>query len=174
MHHELDPDLSAAAQGDLPVAQLTLESPDWLRTGDVGEIRLTFRYLEPGNPQTALENLTLQSQLDLLGIPYTPTGEIAQALVRDHPVVFLWNLRGAMPGVYPGKVWLRVRPFSPAVDPEFNRLLAVQALEMRVVDLFGLSGDQCRVYGAVGMLLGAILGLDGVIQRVVNSNKKGI
>lgn len=162
---DLQPGKSAGLSDEQPVAWLRYQWPEKLRKGDAGKVRLTFEWIESGVDKVIVNGLALNSQLDLAGIPHTPTGEISQALVMEHPVVFLWSLRGARSGEYAGKLWLRLQSQPAAADLTARRLLAAHSLEIRVDSLLGLSGDQGRVFGAVGMAAGILAGFSDVLFR---------
>jgi len=173
-------DQPVGAAADSPGARsLELSWPKSLRLGDDGTLRLTVGFPLPGSTgsqaltaaagdvQTETGNayhLILQSHLDLPGIARTPTGEVSQAMLPDQPVVFLWYLRPAGPGVFSGKVWLHLRlvPAPPAQEQRI--LLAAQQVDIRVTSLLGMSGSQARLFGSLGLVVGGFLGLDGVLS----------
>jgi len=163
---DLKLDSGEALPGSPPVAWVKYELPDRLRKGDAGKVRLTFEWIKPGEDNMAVGELTLISQLDLFGFPHTPTGEVSQAFSSEHPVVFLWSLRAGKPGKYLGKIWLHAQPRLAVSGPGTRRLIAAQLLEIQVVSLLGLSGDQGRVFGAVGILVGLVLSFYEVVLRV--------
>jgi hypothetical protein len=136
-------------------------------------VRLKFEFNSFGLEEAGhVAGLVLVSRLDLAGIRHTPTGEVSQALVSEHPVVFLWNVRAGMPGNYAGRTWLHLQSLMPESEGQDRRLLAAQDLEIRVISLLGLSGDQARVFGAVGLAMGAVLVLDGAIQSILQRTMK--
>jgi uncharacterized protein YjeT (DUF2065 family) len=47
-------------------------------------------------------------------------------------------------------------------------LLAAQELEIKVTSLLGLSGDQARVFGGFGLVIGAVIGLGVIIDGVTH------
>jgi hypothetical protein len=163
---ELSPNPGGALADGAPVAWLKYEFPEGLRKGDAAKVRLTFEWIRPGDIKITTGDFTLISQLDLVGLPHTPTGEISQAFSSEHPVVFLWNLRAAKPGNYPGKIWLHSQPRLAVAGPGTRRLIAAQPLEIKVVSLLGFSGDQGRVFGAIGIVAGLLLSFNAIILRV--------
>jgi hypothetical protein len=163
---ELRPETSKTAEDELPVALLRYEWPEKLRMGDAGKTRLTFEWIEPEVDDLIVDGLTLSSQLDLVGIPHTPSGEISQVLVSEHPVVFLWSLRTARPGEYLGKLWLHLQSLPVAAGRVSRRLLAARSLEIRVDSMMGLNGDQARVFGMTGMIVGILVGFHDALLRM--------
>lgn len=152
---------------------LELSWPKSLRLGDDGTLRLTVS-LSSGSsgsstgdqtPPGIYEsyNLVMQSHLDLPGIERNPTGEVSQAMLPGQPVVFLWYLRPSTPGVFSGKVWLHMRFVPRSAGQEQRILLAAQQVDIEVVTRLGMSGNQARLYGSLGLVAGALLGLDGVL-----------
>jgi len=109
-------------------------------------------------------NLVLQSHLDLPGITHVPTGEVSQAMLPDKPVVFIWYLRPPAPGVFSGKVWLHLRFVPRSAGQAVRILLVAQQLDIKVVTLLGMSGSQARLFGSLGLVLGAFFGLDGLVS----------
>jgi hypothetical protein len=157
---------------------LELSWPKNLRLGDEGTLRLTVGFPSPdttgeqtnsdpaGDVRPGEDNAThlvLQSHLDLPGIARTPTGEVSQAMLPGHPVVFLWYLRPTAPEIFSGKVWLHLLlvPSPPAQQQRI--LLAAQQVDIQVTSLLGLSGSQARLFGSLGLVVGAFLGLDGLL-----------
>ena len=161
---------------DNPAGRLILEWPDEIRVGDPASMRMTFlandgevepakegsssqtEMVRPGDPPERV----LQARLELAGVQHTPTGEVSQALRLDHPVTFLWNLRPLERGAYEGKIWLHIHFYEPAGGEESQRVLAAQPVAMRAAGLFGLTGSQGRAVGSIGLVIGALLGLDGL------------
>ena len=159
---------------------LELSWPKSLRLGDDGTLRLTVGFpvrrgstgsqspagtagrVQPG--VDSAYHLILQSHLDLPGITRTPTGEVSQAMLPDQPVVFLWYLRPATPGIFSGKVWLHLRFVPPPPAQEQRILLAAQQVDIQVTSLLGMSGGQARLFGSLGLVVGGFLGLDGVLS----------
>lgn len=174
------PTTSAPALTGNPAGRLILEWPDEIRIGDPASMRLIFvpndepyngegdlakdgSSSQPGavGPDDPLKRV-LQARLDLVGIQHTPTGEIRQALRLDHPIIFLWNLRPQEPGAYDGKIWLHLKFGTAGGGEEAQRVLAAQSVVLRSVGLFGLTGSLARAIGGIGLVIGAMLSLDGI------------
>ena len=158
-------------QAALEPRRLELSAPASLRLGDDGSLRLTVSVPAAAQTQAASPSgiytdyhLALQARLDLPGVARNPTGEISQAMLPGQPQAFLWYMRPAAPGQYSGKVWLHLlyKPRSGA--SEQRRLLAALPVELQVVTLLGMSGNQARLFGSLGLALGMLLCLDGVLN----------
>jgi len=158
-------------QAALEPRRLELYSPAGLRLGDDGSLRLTVSAAAAAHNQAASPSgvyadyqLILQARLDLPGVARNPTGEISQAMLPGQPQAFLWYMRPAAPGLFSGKVWLHLLYQPRSGAPEQRRLLAALPVELQVVRLLGLSGNQARLFGSLGLALGALLCLDGVLN----------
>ncbi len=165
-------DSAAAALAPAP-RLLELSWPGSLRLGDQGELRLSVT-LPPGDamddPSTIYNDydLVLQSHLDLPGITRTPTGEVSPAMEPSHPTTVLWYLRPDAAGDFTGKVWLHLRFIPRSGGGQEQRIiLAAQQVDIGVITLFGLSGSQARLFGSLGLAIGAVLCLDGLVARLL-------
>jgi hypothetical protein len=88
-----------------------------------------------------------------------PSGTISEPLMQGQPVTFYWSIRPNGAGNYEGTAWLHLR-FVPKAGGEESRIpVSVQFLEIEVKSFLGLlSGGAARGVGAVGSVLGSVLG----------------
>lgn len=182
--------------GETPVIPeqrlLALEFPAQLRNGDSGLIMLTLEMDTQGQltasvqaegEQTHVEPIEIpnvydthlviaEARLDLAGFDYRPEGEVSEALLPGKPVKFIWSIRPADVGNYYGTVWLHLRFMPLAGGPETRSVLSAQRVTIEVVSLLGLKGSTARVLGSVGVVLGSILGLDGVLEWLLKRTQR--
>jgi hypothetical protein len=167
-------ELPPGAAGELPpIAQprlLFLQWPSVMRTGDLGLIRLVLGPAEQESapPQASplagiAYSVLAEARLELPAIRHTPLGEVSQALLPGRPVSFVWDILPNLAGEMDGTVWLHLR-FIPATgEQELRQVLTAQRLEIRVIDFLGLSGPWARSLGSAGVVVGAVLALDGAV-----------
>lgn len=157
---------------------LVLEWSSRVRTGDTGKIRLT---LEPVREGEALDQngtrppardelasaprpLIIQARLDMPGIQTDPHGEILQPLRMGVPLVYQWSLRPQAEGNYRGTIWLHLLVISQTADETRRQPLSVQVLEIESTSFLGLAGSEARLLGALGLVMGIILGLGRLLK----------
>lgn len=166
--------------------RIVLEWPEAIRAGDSDVIRLSLEMDRDGTltPTALIEgnvvrsegvevpnlyethNVVAEARLDIAGVEYTPVGTVQQPLMAGQSVDFFWSLNPEKVGEYRGTVWLFLRFIPRDGGPERERALSAQIVEVRVVNLLGLSGVSARVFGAVGTVMGSLLGLDDLIAWV--------
>jgi hypothetical protein len=186
------PQATLMPQPTLPPAipearRLVLEWPPALRVGDGELVRLTLEMDEAGGITptassadgqigvTPVEvpnlyhshNVVVRARLDLAGVAVAPLGEVQEPLGPGQAVTFLWSVRPETAGTYRGVIWVHLdfvpRPEAgPDVQAQ-TMVLATQRLELNAVNFLGMSGGTARLAGAVGSVVGAVLGLDGVL-----------
>jgi len=108
-------------------------------------------------------SVVAQARLDMIGVNYTPRGEVSEPMQPGDPVQFIWSVRPREVGSHRGTIWVHL-VFVPLGDGEASRQpLSAQVIEIDAVNLLGLGGTPARVIGAVGTFLGAFLGLDKLL-----------
>jgi len=157
--------LSAVAEPRL----LLLVWPSIMRLGDLAEVQLQFGPAEPVDPpEPALASpgepysVLAEARLDLPGLPHSPPGEISQALTPGRSLAFVWDLLPVAAGETAGTVWLHLR-YTSTTRPELRQVLTAQRIQIRSIDFLGLSGPWARALGSAGVVVGAVLCLDGVV-----------
>jgi hypothetical protein len=159
-------DLSAVVEPRL----LIVEWPAIVRSGDLASIRLLFGptgpagSLAPASPPVGEAYSTLaEARLELPAIPHSPTGEVSQAMLSGRPVIFIWDLHPNHSGEANGTVWLHLSYIPLAGGPVLRQVITAQRIEIRVIDFLGVSGPWARALGSAGVVVGAVLSLDGVL-----------
>jgi hypothetical protein len=170
----LPAELSPGAAGGLSaVAEprvLILEWPSVIRSGDLASIRLAFSSARQGGSPLQISpiagegySVLAEARLELPAIPHTPIGEVSQGLIPGRPVIFIWDLQPNRPGEANGTVWLHLSFIPVAGGPALRRVLTAQRINIRVIDILGLSGPWVRALGSAGVVVGAVLALDGAL-----------
>lgn len=170
----LPADLIPGPAGDLPaVAEprlMLLEWPSVIRKRDLASIRLAFSSakmdgasLESSPTAGEVYSVLAQARLELPAILHTPMGEVSQGLSPGRPVLFIWDLRPNRAGNANGTVWLHLSFIPLAGGATLRQVLTAQRIDIRVIDLLGLSGPWARALGSAGVVVGAVLALDGVM-----------
>lgn len=158
---------------------LTFEFPPEIRKGDSTRIRLTLEVDDRGNivPTAEVEGnvvtgeiveipnlydthlVIAEAQLYLAGMEVQPPGIISENMLPGQSVTFYWIVRPEEAGNYEGMAWLHLRLVPRDGSEEMRIPVSVQFLEIKVKSLFGfLSGSAARGVGALGSVVGSILG----------------
>jgi hypothetical protein len=163
--------------------RLTLEFPPVMRTGDSTRIRLQLEVDDRGNviPTAVVEgnvvtgevveipnlyethNVIAEARLDMAGMGVQPPGTISEPLTPGKSVTFYWSVRPEESGKYEGTAWLHLRfiPMTTLNGEQESRIpVSVQFLEIEAKSLLGfLNGGAARGIGALGSLVGSVLGI---------------
>lgn len=162
---------------------LILEWPQTIRVGDSDLILLTLAVDLEGNvtPTASIQGHQVQGEkisvpnlyethfvfaegrLDISGLEITPNPEILEPLQPGKSVKFAWSVRPTQVGNYRGMVWLHL-VFKPKTGgPEDRLALSAQRIDIRAVNLLGLSGNAARWMGVIGSLVGSLLSFDPLL-----------
>lgn len=163
---------------------LTLEWPARIRVGDADVIRLTLEVSQEGSlTPTAIiaghelrgevisipniydtHNVIAAARLDIASMQVIPNDLIEQPLLPGEKVDYFWSVSTDDIGTYRGTVWLYLRflPFNGG--EETQKALSAQVLEINSVNIFGLGGTPARVLGSIGIVVGALLGMDDILM----------
>ena len=182
------PTTEATPQPAIPESRrLTLEFPPVIRTGDSARIRLQLEVDDRGNitPTAVVEgnvvtgevvqipnlyethNVIAEANLDMAGVEVQPSGIISEPLSQGQSVTFYWSVRPTESGKYEGTVWLHLL-FMPKDGGEESRIpVSAQFLEIQSKSFLGfLNGGTARGIGAVGSVVGSVLGFPFVDDLV--------
>ena len=148
---------------------------DWVRLVlDMDEEgRLTPTVLSPGQEQSSqavniqnvydTHDVTVEARLDLAGVEYQPADALRLSLHPGQTLTFQWSVSPPEAGTYRGTVSMFVHYIPKDGSQEIVDQITNQPVEIRGVNLFGLSGAAARVIGGVGVLFGSVLSLDNLI-----------
>ena len=176
----LTPPSEQSVQPAIPESRrLTLEFPPVIRTGDSVRIRMQLEVDDRGNltPTAVVEgnvvtgevvqipnlyethNVIAEARLDMAGMDVQPSGTISEPLSPGSSVTFFWSVRPTKSGKYEGTAWLHLR-FVPKGDGEESRIpVSAQFLDIEARSFLGfLNGGAARGIGALGSLIGSVLG----------------
>lgn len=173
------PTLSPISPAIPELRRVTLEFPPRIRLGDSNVIRLTLEVddLEgmtataqvPGNQvqDDMLEipnlyeshNVIVEARLDMAGVEVRPSEIVSSPLSPGQPVTFYWSVRPGSAGIFKGTAWLFVRFIDKKTGQESQRAVSAQPVQIQSTDFFGLSASFTRITGAIGSVVGGILGL---------------
>lgn len=169
---------------------LTLEFPPRIRAGDSDVIRLTLEMDDRGNltPTAQVEgnqvagqvveipnlyethNVIAEAHLDMAGVEVRPPDVISEPLTAGQPVTFFWSVRPAQAGVYRGTVWLHLKFVDRISGEQSRKAVSAQTVELEAVNVLGLPANFARGAGAVGSLIGGVLGfpfIDDLLKFLV-------
>lgn len=179
--------------GQIPEQRLLiLEWPPSIRVGDSDLILLTLELDRSGNltPTAMIQGHEIQEEkiaipnlyethsifaegrLDISGLVVKPNSEIKEALQPAQRVKFAWSVRAEQVGTYRGMVWLHLIFKSKQDGNEERRALSAQRIDIRAVNLLGLSGNAARWIGVFGAFLGSWLSLDSITDLLGKLWKK--
>jgi hypothetical protein len=159
--------------------RLTLEFPPEIRAGDSDRVRLTLEVDDLGNITPTAEvsgnvvsgevieipnlydthTVIAEAQFDITGLQVSPTGRVSQSLSPGQTVTFYWSILPAGVGVYRGTIWFYLRFVHRVSGDQSERAVSAQPVEIEAVNFLGFSANSARLFGAVGSVVGTVLGL---------------
>jgi hypothetical protein len=163
--------------------RLTLEYPPVMRTGDSARIRMQLEVDDRGNiiPTAIVEGnvvtgevieipnlyethlVVAEARLDMAGMEVQPLAMISEPMTPGQSVTFFWSVRPEESGRYEGTAWLHLRfiPMTTLNGEQESRIaVSAQFLEIEARSFMGfLNGGTARGIGALGSLVGSVLGL---------------
>jgi len=157
---------------------LTLEFPPRIRAGDSDLIRLTLGVDKAGNitPTAVVEgdvvtgdvieipnlyethHVIAEARLDMAGMQISPPDLTSQTLLPGQTVQFFWSIRPDGVGVYRGTAWLYLRFVDKISGEESRKAVSAQVVDIEAVNLFGVPARVVRFFGALGSVVGAVIG----------------
>lgn len=179
----LSTSISTPLGGQIPEQRaLILEWPPTIRVGDSDLILLTLELDRQGNltPTELIEGHQIQEEkiaipnlyethyifaegrLDISGLVVKPNSEIREALHPAQRAKFAWSVSPPQAGTFRGMVWLHLIFKPKQGGNEERRALSAQRIDIRAVNLLGLSGNAARWMGVIGAFLGSWLSFDSI------------
>jgi len=120
-------------------------------------------------------NVTAEAQLDMVGMQVKPAGAIYEPLKRGQSATFYWSIRAQEPGTYQGTVWLHLNFADKSTGEQSRIAVSAQIIEIEAVDFFGLPVNLVRVLGALGVIIGCIIGfpfIEDILRLLFKRRKK--
>ena len=174
----LSPSVQAAEPLIMVGQQLILVFPSQIRYGDKDIVQLVF---QPINNETPVGFETVESlgfdpwgthledgnktylalaeaRLDLVGLDVRPSDLVSEPLHPGGSATFFWSIDPARVGSYQGTAWLYLRITDSSTGLETRKAISAQIIEIKVVDILGLSTTWVQVLAWIGMAAGVILG----------------
>jgi hypothetical protein len=159
--------------------RLTLDFTPRIRVGDSEVIRLMLEVDDQGNvtPTASVEgntvtgevisipnlydthNVIAEARFDLAGVEVRPPDLISEALLPGESVTFFWSVHPESAGTYRGTIWLHLRFVDKVSGAESRKTISAQVVEIEAANFLGFSGGLARTTGAVGSLVGGVLGI---------------
>jgi len=182
--------------GEIPERRrLTLEFPPRIRAGDSDIVRLTLELDASGNiTPTAVVNgnvvtggvieipnlyethhVIAEARMDMAGMQISPPDLSSQTLLPGQSIRFFWSIRPSDVGLYRGTVWLYLRFVDKVSGAESRIAVSAQVVEIEAVNLIGLSGKAVRSVGAVGSVVGAVVGFpffEDIVRYIFKKKKR--
>jgi hypothetical protein len=175
--------------------RLTLEFPPKIRAGDSDVVRLTLEVDASGNvTPTAVINgnvvtgevieipnlyethhVIAEARLDMAGMQISPPDLSSQTLLPGQSIRFFWSIRPDVVGRYRGTVWLFLRFVDKVSGEESRTAVSAQMVEIEAVNLFGVSARVVRSVGAVGSVVGTVIGfpfLEDIVKFLLKRRPK--
>lgn len=158
--------------------RLTLEYPPRIRTGDSDVVRMTLEMDDLGNiTPTAMiggnivsgevieipnlyetHHVIAEAKFDIAGMQVSPSDLFSQTLLPGQTVTFYWSVRPQEAGIYRGTIWLYLRFVNKSNAEESRKTVSAQIVEIKAVNFFGLPVNLVRGVGAVGSVVGTVVG----------------
>ena len=175
--------------------RITLEYPPRIRSGDSDIIRLTLEMDPDGNLTPTAEtegntvtgqrvqipnlyethNVTVEARLDMAGMEVKPPEVISAPLAPGLPVTFYWSVRPQDKGNFKGTAWLFLKFTDKITGEESRRPLSAQVIEISSSDILGLPANLARTTGAVGSVVGGIIGFpffEDILKFILKRRRK--
>ena len=179
----------------LETRRLTLEFPPKIHAGDSDILRLTLEVDHLGNiTPTAVINgnvvagdvieipnlyethrVVVEARFDIAGMEVSPPELTSQTLEQGQSVTFRWSIHPTDTGTYRGTVWLYLRFVDKVSGEESRRAVSAQTVEIEAVNLFGISGGLARSVGAIGSVIGSVIGFpffEDILQYLFKKHKR--
>ena len=157
---------------------LTLEFPPKIHAGDSDIVRLILEMDNSGNitPTAVIQgnvvtgnvveipnvydthHVIAEARFDMAGVQISPSDLSSQTLLPGQSVMFFWSVRPTDVGVYRGTVWLFLRFVDKVSGEESQKAVSAQTIEIEAVNLLGVSAKVARSVGALGSVVGAVVG----------------
>lgn len=166
------PDQPAPKEG----MRLVVEAPAFVRLGDDETIKATLEVVPqeagPARPDLYLtHNLVAETRLEVTGMLHAPGAEIYSSVRSGFPTAFAWDIRPIESGVKNLSLWLHAQYVPPPdpLEPVFpeRKLLAAPEFQVRAISLLGMAGTPVRVIGGVCTVLGSLLLLSPLLQKIL-------
>ena len=188
--------LPTTAQPALPEQRrLTLEFPPQIRAGDSDRVRLTLEVDDLGNITPTAEaggnvvtgevidvpnlyethNIIAEAQFDITGLQISPTGRVSQSLLPGQSVTFYWSILPSGVGIYRGTIWFYLKFVDKVSGDQSERTVSASPVEIEAVNFLGLSANSARLAGAVGSVVGTVLGfpfLEDIARFIFGRRKR--
>jgi len=173
-----EPDVSAPQPAIPERRMLALEYPASMRAGDSDIVRLMLEVDDLGNlTPTAVvggnvvtgevieipnlyetHRVIVEARFDIAGMEVSPPDLASQTLEQGQAVTFFWSIRPQDSGVYRGTVWLYLMFVDKVSGEESRKAVSAQVVEIEAVNFLGLSGGFARSLGAIGSVVGTVIG----------------
>lgn len=170
---------------------VNLEYPIQMREGDSDVILLTLEANDQGVEATAqfgnhdtnkttipipnvYETFSVQAEalIDLPGMNPNPGEPLLMPVLPGQKTSFAWTIKPDTAGSYRGVVRMTII-FTPLGGGEAVRQpLYAKALEVDVVNLFGIGGQQARWMGLIGSVVGSFITVEDVVKWIFGGGKK--
>lgn len=175
--------------------RVSLEFPPRIRVGDSDIVRLTLEVDDLGGitPTAEFEGnqvtgetveipnlyethiVTAEARLDIAGMEVRPPEVISAPMGPGQPVTFYWSVRPQGKGTFKGTAWLFLKFVDRLTGEESQRAISAQTVEISTADLFGLSAGFARTTGAIGSVIGGIIGIpffEDVVKFLLRRRRK--
>lgn len=106
----------------------------------------------------------VEAELNLAGVMVEPEGISRKPLERGQSLTFDWSVLAERSGNYRGTVQLSMVYVSKENGEAIMRALPPQAIEIEVVNLFGLGGSAARLLGGIGVFISTLFGAGDIIE----------
>jgi hypothetical protein len=170
----------------LEVRRLVLETPRFLRPGDVDTVILEFTNdsnriidgeIDGLSNLYDTHNAAVEARLEMGGLQVNPSGSVIRPLSPGQAIRFSWTLHPERAQIYEGTAWFYLRFMPKDGSSSSDWPLAAQRIELASTSWWGWSGRTTRWLGGMVSLTGLLLMADRLLsylQRRFNpSTTKG-
>jgi hypothetical protein len=175
--------------------RLTIEFPPRMRAGDSDLVRLTLEVDDLGNVTPTAQiggnvisgqvveipnlyeshQVIAETRFDIAGMEVRPAELVSEPLSPGSSVTFYWSIRAPETGIYRGTIWLYLRFVDKLNGAESRKTVSAQIVEIEAVNFLGLSANLARTTGAVGSVVGTVIGfpfLEDIVKFILRKRNR--
>ncbi len=162
------PLLPAVGMPNLPEAHsIQLEFAPAMRAGDSQIVKLTLSADDGASVDGFYNryNVIAEARLEMPMADVRPADIVRTALVEGGSATFYWEVRPRAEGTLRGTAWLYLQLTPKAGGEAIRQPVSAQLAEIHSQSMLGRTGEEARIIGVIGSLVGLAAGILFVRSR---------